>query len=141
MYPLAFSNNAKVSRFDCKKTHIYSTNFDCKTLKRSKNLPYMYISQLFLYTPFILFQEIKYSRDSPKRVWQYVTLFILRFSFDSSTLQMFYMQFLQTYVCEPNPQTTLSNFNSLKPVIKKRQFNAVFTVFQKGFLHVFVCNF
>ena len=57
------------------------------------------------------------------------------------TLQMFCMQFLQTYVCEPNPQTTLSNFNSLKPVIKKRQFNAVFTVFQKGFLHVFVCNF
>ena len=45
------------------------------------------------------------------------------------------------YVCEPNPQTTLSNFNSLKPVIKKRHFNAVFTVFQKGFLHVFVCNF
>ena len=46
------------------------------------------------------------------------------------TLQMFCMQFLQMYVCDPNPQTTLSNFNSLKPVIKKRQFNAVFTVFQ-----------
>ena len=58
-----------------------------------------------------------------------------------ATLQMFCMQFLQMYVCEPNPQTTLSNFNSLKPVIKKRQFKAVFTVFQKGFLHVFVCNF
>ena len=57
------------------------------------------------------------------------------------TLQMFYMLFLLSYVCEPNPQTTLSSFNSLKPVIKKRQFNAVFTVFQKGFLHVFVCNF
>ena len=57
------------------------------------------------------------------------------------TLQMFCMQFLQMYVCDPNPQTTLSNFNSLKPVIKKRHFNAVFTVFQKGFLHVFVCNF
>ena len=29
----------------------------------------------------------------------------------------------------------------LKPVIKKRHFNAVLKVFQKGFLHVFVCNF
>ena len=58
-----------------------------------------------------------------------------------TTLQMFYMLFLQSYVCQPNSQTTLSNFNSLKPVIKKRQFNAVFTVFQNGFLHVFVCNF
>ena len=58
-----------------------------------------------------------------------------------TTLQMFCMLFLQSYVCQPNPQTTLSNFNSLKPVIKKRQFNAVFTVFQKGFLHVFVCDF
>ena len=57
------------------------------------------------------------------------------------TLQMFYMLFLQSYVCQPNPQTTLSNFNSLKPVIKKRQFNAVFTVFHNGFLHAFVCNF
>ena len=50
-------------------------------------------------------------------------------------------EFLQMNVCQPNSQTTLSNFNSLKPVIKKRQFNAVFTVFQNGFLHVFVCNF
>ena len=57
------------------------------------------------------------------------------------TLQMFCMQFLQTFVCQPNSQTTLNNFNSLKPVIKKRQFNAVFTVLQNGFLHVFVCNF
>ena len=57
------------------------------------------------------------------------------------TLQMFCMLFLQSYVCQPNSQTTLSNFNSLKPVIQKKQFNAVFTVFQKGFLHVFVCNF
>ena len=57
------------------------------------------------------------------------------------TLQMFYMLFLQSYVCQPNSQTKLSNFNSLKPVIKKRQFNAVFTVLQNGFLHVFVCNF
>ena len=54
---------------------------------------------------------------------------------------MFYMLFLLSYVCQPNPQTTLSNFNSLKPVIKKRQFNAVFAVFKKGFLHVFVCDF
>ena len=58
-----------------------------------------------------------------------------------TTLQMFCMLFLQSYVCQPNPQTTLSNFNSLKPVIQKRQCNAVFTVFQKGFLHVFMCNF
>ena len=58
-----------------------------------------------------------------------------------SALQMFCMLFLQSYVCQPNPQTTLCNINSLKPVIQKRQFNAVFTVFQKGFLHVFVCNF
>ena len=58
-----------------------------------------------------------------------------------TTLQMFYMLFLQSYVCQPNPQTKLSNFNSLIPVIKKRQFNAVFTVLQNGFLHVFVCNF
>ena len=57
------------------------------------------------------------------------------------TLQMFYMLFLQSYVCQPNSQTTLSIFNSLIPVIKKRQFNAVFTVLQNGFLHVFVCNF
>ena len=60
---------------------------------------------------------------------------------DVTTLQMFYMLFLLSYVCKQNPQTTLSSFNSLKPVIKKRQFNAVFTVFQKGFLHVFVCDF
>ena len=59
----------------------------------------------------------------------------------SSTLQMFCMLFLKSDVCQPNPQTTLSNFNSLKPVIQKRQFNAVFTVFQNGFLQVFVCNF
>ena len=59
----------------------------------------------------------------------------------SAALQMFCMLFLQSYVCQPNPQATLSNFNSLNPVIKKRQFNAVFTVFQKGFLHVFVCDF
>ena len=44
-------------------------------------------------------------------------------------------------VCQPNSQTTLSIFYSLKPVIKKKQFIAVFTTFQKGFLHVFVCNF
>ena len=58
-----------------------------------------------------------------------------------TTLQMFCMQFLQMYVCVPNPQTTLSDFNSLKSVIKKRQFNSVSTVFQKEFLHIFVCNF
>ena len=46
-----------------------------------------------------------------------------------------------TYVCQRNSQTTLSNFNSLIPVIKKRWLNAVFTVLQNGFLHVFVCNF
>ena len=56
------------------------------------------------------------------------------------TLQMFYMLFLLSYVCQPNSQTTLSNFNSLKPVIKKRQFNAIFTIFQNGFLHAFVCD-
>ena len=68
-------------------------------------------------------------------------LYMLNWGTQWTTLQMFYMLFLQSYVCQPNPQTKLSNFNSLKPVIKKRQFNAVFTVFQKGFLHVFVCNF
>ena len=56
------------------------------------------------------------------------------FTFDFPTLQMFCMQFLQTYVCQPNSQTTLRDFYSLNSVIKKRQFYAVFTVFQKGFL-------
>jgi hypothetical protein len=59
----------------------------------------------------------------------------------ASTLQMFCRYFLQTFACEPNSQTTLSNFNSLKLVIKKIQLNALFTRLQKMFLHIFVCNF
>ena len=76
----------------------------------------------------------------PVRTWVLHAQYTTTLDF-CPTLQMFCMQFLQMNVCQPNPQTTLSNFNSLKPVIKKRQLNAVFTVFQKGFLHVFVCNF
>ena len=36
------------------------------------------------------------------------------------------------FASKPNSQTALSNFNSFRPVIKKRQFNAVFTVFKQN---------
>ena len=48
---LHFLINAKVSKFDCKKTNIYSTNFDCKALKSQK---FALKSQLFLEMPFTL---------------------------------------------------------------------------------------
>ena len=112
--------------------------FETKNVKKSR---YSSSNSLYLFNynlPVLNLSEVCSS------IWGYdehISSFCLKATFTLTTLQMFCMLFLQSYVCQPNPQATLSNFNSLKPVIKKRQFNAVFTVFQKGFLHVFVCDF